>query len=284
MSIETQAVRLLRKKWTPDIQPFVEELYLVLTDQDLPTTGASEVSLNPPVTTPTGGVTPPETTPFKVDPLPPWTFPPLDLPQILFNPTVPASSDPAPQSQDNPNSNQNQQIKTSTSYMTVPGKITESDGSGGYTVQLYVNGLDGSASRSVQVKEINQDSSLEVDSFTMVSAIIVMKLTTTTVLNQFNAPTSTNTSIKIESEKYYCQVGGGGGSIAAQIVSGAGATYRATLFPKGPGGSPSKTVDFTQLQIDLAEIIPAGTWVMASKAGQDENGNSIYVGQVAVWL
>ena len=56
----------------------------------------------------------------------------------------------------------------------------------------------------------------------------------------------------------------------------AGANYRVALFPDGvtAGG----TVNVTQLQIASAEVIPAGTSVIVTKAGPN------YVMQVAVWL
>ncbi len=208
----------------------------------------------------------------------------------------PASPDPAPQSQADPNSNQQQQIKTSTSYMTVPGKITDSDGKGGYTVTLYVNGVDESGSRSVSVKEINQDSGLDVGTYTMVSAIIKMKMTTTTVLNQFGAPSSTNTSIKIQSEKYYCQVGGGGGGTPAKITGGGpGKTYQATLYPQGPDGDAGDDITLTQLQIDDDSTIPVDTWVIAVKgkskkstdsgsAGESGDSKKVYFAQAPIWL
>ncbi len=287
MSIVEQAVRLNRKKWGDYIQPLVDELYLILTDQDLPNTGASELSLAPPGAIPGGGAVQPISTPFKVDPLPPWTFPPLDLPAILFGDTVPTNSDPNPDSQD-PASNQTQQTKTSTQYLTVPGKISASDGKGGYTVQLYVNGIDEKGSRSVSVTEINKDSGLEVGTFTMVSGIIVMKLTTTSVFNG-PAPTSTNTSIRIQSEKYYCQTGGGGGSVVpAQITSGTGDTYQATLYPNGPDGTAGDSVTFKQLQIDDDQTIPSGTWVLAVKgkipASNGTPAQTVFLGQAPVWL
>ncbi len=285
MSIVDQAVRLIRNDWGADLQPLVDELYLILTNSDLPNSGASSVSLAPPDTIPTPAGTPPANTlPFPVDGLPPWTFPALDLPALLFGDDVPSSSNPVPQSQTDPDSNQNQQKKDSTYYLTAPGKITATNDDGTYTASLYAKGLDGSGSRAIRLTEVNLDDSLSVGTFTLVSGIITIESLTTTVLNEFNAPISTNTSVKIKSEKYYCQVGGGGGGVPAKISSGGpGASYKIVLYPKGPSGAAGDTVDFTQLQIDDAETIPVDTWVMASKVGA-ASGKPVYVGQVPIWL
>jgi hypothetical protein len=69
----------------------------------------------------------------------------------------------------------------------------------------------------------------------------------------------------------------GGGGFPGKVLSGGpGATYKVAVYQSGLGGKPT-TVSVTQLQIDPAETIPAGTWAMVSQVG------SSYYMQVPVW-
>lgn len=68
----------------------------------------------------------------------------------------------------------------------------------------------------------------------------------------------------------------GGGGIPGRILSGSGSTYQVRLYPDSV--APGATVAVTQLQIAVGESVPAGTWVIVTKAG------SRYVMQVPVWL
>lgn len=70
--------------------------------------------------------------------------------------------------------------------------------------------------------------------------------------------------------------GGGGGGVPAQILSGTGASYQATVFPTGLAGL-TQVVAVRQLQIDAAETIPPGTWTFANLVGVN------YYIQVPVW-
>jgi hypothetical protein len=70
---------------------------------------------------------------------------------------------------------------------------------------------------------------------------------------------------------------GGGGGVPGQIVSGSGDTYDVDLYEKGVAAGVTKTVSVTQLQIDPAETINAGTWTLVTQAGDG------YFMQVPVW-
>jgi hypothetical protein len=62
------------------------------------------------------------------------------------------------------------------------------------------------------------------------------------------------------------------------VVSGSGDTYQVTVYPNGLSGA-TETVEVTQLQIDAAETIPAGTWAMVTQLA-----DGAYTMQVPVWL
>lgn len=57
----------------------------------------------------------------------------------------------------------------------------------------------------------------------------------------------------------------GGGGTPGKIISGSGSTYTVGVYADGK--TLSGTVKATQLQIDPAETIPAGTWVNVVKSG-----------------
>jgi hypothetical protein len=70
----------------------------------------------------------------------------------------------------------------------------------------------------------------------------------------------------------------GGGGIPAQIVSGTGDTYTATVYPKGLSG-PTDNVTVKQLSIDPSDTIPAGTWTLVALQADGQ-----YVMQLPVWF
>lgn len=57
----------------------------------------------------------------------------------------------------------------------------------------------------------------------------------------------------------------GGGGIPSVIISGIGDTYVIDLYENGKSKPASKRVTATQLQIDPAETIPAGSSALATK-------------------
>ncbi len=72
--------------------------------------------------------------------------------------------------------------------------------------------------------------------------------------------------------------GSGGGGFPGKVVSGGpGSTYLVDVYEEGLSSAPvQRTV--TQLSIDAAETIPADTWAVVGKVGDD------YFMQVPVWL
>jgi hypothetical protein len=69
-------------------------------------------------------------------------------------------------------------------------------------------------------------------------------------------------------------VGGGGGGLPGEVLSGTGSTYTVRITTE----EGTEDVTVTQLQIDPTETIPAGTKAIVAKVGED------YFMQVAVWI
>lgn len=69
---------------------------------------------------------------------------------------------------------------------------------------------------------------------------------------------------------------GGGGGFPGEVVSGSGDTYQVDVYEGGLDAAPvTRTV--TQLEIHPDEQIPAGTWALVGKLGDE------YFMQVPVW-
>jgi len=72
--------------------------------------------------------------------------------------------------------------------------------------------------------------------------------------------------------------GGTGGGFVGKVVSGSGSSYQVDLYENGPGNSATRRVSATQLQIDSAATIPAGTWALVAEVDR-----AFFI-QVPVWL
>lgn len=70
---------------------------------------------------------------------------------------------------------------------------------------------------------------------------------------------------------------GGGGGFPGKIISGSGSSYQVDVYEDGLTESPTRRT-VTQLQIDSSETIPANTWALVGKIGDE------YFMAVPVWL
>ena len=81
---------------------------------------------------------------------------------------------------------------------------------------------------------------------------------------------------------------GAGGSLPAKIkskIEGEDNTYFADLYEDNPDNAATKTdIRVKIMQLVTTETVPADTWLLVTQIGSDGSGNTLYWGQVPVWL
>ncbi len=168
---------------------------------------------------------------------------------------------------------------------TIPAQITGGAGPD-YSIAIYPNGSRGESFSHTGI-ELNGATGMAPGKWVLCFRHLQLELETNNfikknLLTKEEVIERTETNVKIiHSDHEFVRGGsgeGGGGGFPAQIISGGpGQEYVANIYPEGLSGSP-ETVNITQLQIDAMETLPAGTWCIAVKAGEN------YYCQVAVWL
>ncbi len=300
MSLAGQAFRLLKTDWDSS-QFLAEEMYLILlTDLD-PTLGPTSVARPGEDNT----QLPPE--------LSEWPFPELNFPAFDFPIWPDNPYDIEEESEDTPSQEgqsffykrERRTVATQHERTVVPGKVTAHSGSGRYEVTLYPNSsqapnrprtvvLPGGDATTVQepsgsvpvtnVKQLDGSTEVAVDTFALIFRHTEFEITKIEQVQTGGGKPekvlSTSTEVRVVTREHEmaAAVPAGGGGVPVVIVSGGpGATYLATAYPNGLSAA-SMTVTVTVLQIDPTETIPAGTWYIAAKIGED------YFIQPPIWI
>lgn len=281
MSLADSAIRLRRTRWGDRADLLAEELYTIFLGQTDPTTGPITVNMGD-GTTPTQLPPNATTTPLGDFVFPDLNVPPIQLPTLQTQPSQDQTAGPGNEP-GKPNFLQFDRKTTTRQHQraVVPGAVIA--GTGPYTMALFPNGPDGGGMNVNGAVELN-GATVDVGTYALVFRHVAFDVIITETVVQGpgiegEKVTSTKTEIKVvETDHSFVSGGGGTSAYPAQITGGGpGNNYTADVYLNGTG-KPATSSSITQLDIDPAETIPIGTWLIVAKVG------GVYYGQVPVWL
>lgn len=277
-----QAVSLIRTDFGDRADLLRDEIYRIMKNHKEKVLGPVTINMNdgnPPISLPPGAVQGPNGS-FT---LPDLIFPDIIVPQLqpqLEEIPVPRNDDP---NDDGPIYLQRKRTQTIHERAVVPAVVLSGDGPS-YTVSLRPNGSNGEGFVHTAT-ELNGATGIEAGKWILVFRHLQVELEVEEFIEKDRVTgeekvvrTEINITEVNTDHEFVRGGGGGGGGVPAQITGGGpGQSYSADVYPDGLSGE-SESVIITQLEIDAAESIPAGTWVIAVQAGEE------WYCQVAVWL